>query len=92
MLSVDGQRMVSCSSYNVADGQGMVSCSSYSVADGFSRSGGTHVVYVAVFSTGWALFQVIYDTVSDHLESLSTSVPEILTACRLNGQCCGLYG
>ena len=33
-----------------------------------------------------------YDTVSDHLESLSTSVPEILTACRLNGQCFGLYG
>ena len=33
-----------------------------------------------------------YDTVSDHLESLSTSVPEILTACRLNGQCSGLYG
>ena len=33
-----------------------------------------------------------YDTVSDHLESLSTSVPEILTAGRLNGQCCGLYG
>ena len=34
----------------------------------------------------------VYDTVSDHLESLSTSVPEILTAGRLNGQCCGLYG
>ena len=34
----------------------------------------------------------LYDTVSDHLESLSTSVPEILTACRLNGQCSGLYG
>ena len=33
-----------------------------------------------------------YDTVSDHLESLSTSVPEILTAGRLNGQCSGLYG
>ena len=33
-----------------------------------------------------------YDTVSDHLESLSTSVPEILTACRLNVQCSGLYG
>ena len=33
-----------------------------------------------------------YDTVSDHLESLSTSVIEILTAGRLNGQCCGLYG
>ena len=33
-----------------------------------------------------------YDTVSDHLESLSTSVPEILSAGRLNGQCSGLYG
>ena len=33
-----------------------------------------------------------YDTLSDHLESLSTSVPEILTAGRLNGQCSGLYG
>ena len=33
-----------------------------------------------------------YDTLSDHLESLSTSVPEILTADRLNGQCSGLYG
>ena len=33
-----------------------------------------------------------YDTVSDHLESLSTSVIEILTAGRLNGQCSGLYG
>ena len=65
MLSVDGQRMVSCSSYNVADGQGMVSCSSYSVADGFSRSGGTHVVYVAVFSTGWAILQVIYADISE---------------------------
>ena len=36
--------------------------------------------------------QAVYDTVSDHLESLSTSVPEILTAGRLNGQCSGLYG
>ena len=35
---------------------------------------------------------ISYDTVSDHLESLSTSVPEILTADRLNGQCSGLYG
>ena len=34
----------------------------------------------------------LYDTVSYHLESLSTSVPEILTAGRLNGQCSGLYG
>ena len=34
----------------------------------------------------------LYDTVSDHLESLSTSVIEILTAGRLNGQCSGLYG
>ena len=33
-----------------------------------------------------------YDTLSDHLESLSTSVIEILTADRLNGQCSGLYG
>ena len=35
---------------------------------------------------------ITYDTVSDHLESLSTSVIKILTACRLNGQCSGLYG
>ena len=33
-----------------------------------------------------------YDALSDHLESLSTSVPEILTAGRLNDQCSGLYG
>ena len=33
-----------------------------------------------------------YDTVSDHLESLSTSVIKILTAGRLNDQCVGLYG
>ena len=40
----------------------------------------------------WSASASTYDTVSDHLESLSTSVPEILTACRLNGQCSGLYG
>ena len=34
----------------------------------------------------------LYDIVLDHLESLSTSVPEILTAGRLNDQCSGLYG
>ena len=33
-----------------------------------------------------------YDIVSDHLESLSTSVIKILTAGRLNDQCSGLYG
>ena len=34
---------------------------------------------------------IMYDIVSDHLESLSTSVPEILTAGRLKDQCSGLY-
>ena len=37
-------------------------------------------------------YDLATDTFLDHLESLSTSVIEILTACRLNGQCCGLYG
>ena len=38
------------------------------------------------------IWPVPYDTVSDHLESLSTSVHKILTACRFNGQCSRLYG
>ena len=48
----------------------------------------------AVFShdfIGWSI-GCFLNTVSDHLESLSTSVIEILTAGRLNGQCSGLYG
>ena len=46
-----------------------------------------------VFCSSLGLLLIhVYDTVSDHLESLSTSVPESLTAGRLNGQCSGLYG
>ena len=36
-------------------------------------------------------YKVYNKALSDHLESLSTSVPEILTACSLNDQCSGLY-
>ena len=47
--------------------------------------------YHIIYHTSYDIF-FVYDAVSDHLESLSTSVPEILTAGRLNDQCSGLYG
>ena len=45
------------------------------------------IVFVYVFAS-----VSVYDIVSDHLESLSTSVIKILTAGRLNDQCSELYG
>ena len=69
-------------------------CSSVSAKYNEKHKYKIHKVTSVVFQTLLTLVdqQEIYDTVSDQLESLSTSVIEILTACRLNGQCSGLNG
>ena len=77
------------------------SCSNYKKSWSTSWFGQTmnKQIYVSCLRTSFIWFfsyrqshTTTYDTVSDHLESLSTGVPEILTAGRLNGQCSGLYG